>query len=143
MGGVRFLLPLVGCMARTPTTTTSILIVDDDRRLADMLAKVLAAEGHRVDTADNGRAALSQLNRREYDVVITDVRMPELDGPGLYREMERRFPDLLPRVIFITGDSTNPETQRFLSGIGARALHKPFDLDDIHRIVREVLGRRV
>jgi DNA-binding NtrC family response regulator len=129
-------------MARVPTTTTSILVVDDDRRLADMLAKILAAEGHRVDIADNGRAALTQLARRAYDVVITDVRMPELDGPGLYREMERRWPALLPRVIFITGDSTNPDTQRFLSRTGAPALHKPFDLDDIHRIVREALDRR-
>jgi DNA-binding NtrC family response regulator len=129
-------------MARTPVTASSILIVDDDRRLADMLAKILAAEGHRVDTADNGRAALSQLARRDYDVVITDVRMPELDGPGLYREMEQRWPALLSRVIFITGDSLNPDTQSFLARVGAPALHKPFDLDDIHRIVREALERR-
>lgn len=129
-------------MARTPATVSSILVVDDDRRLADMLAKVLAAEGHRVDTADNGRAALGQLARRDYDVVITDIRMPELDGFGLYREVERRWPALLPRVIFITGDSTNPDTQRRLARIGAPALHKPFDLDDVHRTVREALARR-
>jgi two-component system NtrC family sensor kinase len=68
--------------------------------------------------------------------------MPELDGPGLYRELAQRWPALLGRVIFITGDSLNPDTQRFLASIGARALHKPFDLDDIHRIVREALDRR-
>ena len=54
----------------------------------------------RWKTAVNGAVALDKLQERDYDLILSDLRMPELDGPGLYKELERRHPDLLHRIIF-------------------------------------------
>ncbi|MBI1958577.1 MAG: hypothetical protein HYS36_05035, partial [Candidatus Rokubacteria bacterium] len=58
--------------------------------------------------------------------ILSDIKMPELDGPGLYRELERRHPDLASRVIFLTGDRLAPGTAEFLGRTGAPVLTKPF-----------------
>lgn len=128
-------------MACLPTLTRVVLVVDDDRRLADIVAQVLKSEGYAVDTARDGMEALARLAQRQYDVIVTDLRMPKLDGAGLYRELGRRHPALRNRVIFITGDGSNPDTRRFLAEVGAPALHKPFDMDELRRAVGEALDR--
>lgn len=128
-------------MACLPTLTRVVLVVDDDRRLADVVAQVLKSEGYAVDTARDGMEALARLTQRQYDVIVTDFRMPKLDGAGLYRELGRRHPALRNRVIFITGDGSNPDTRRFLAEVGAPALHKPFDMDELRRTVGEALDR--
>jgi DNA-binding response OmpR family regulator len=120
-------------------TTSAILVVDDDARITRTLASLLTAEGHAVDTAPDGLTALAKLDRRPFDVVITDVRMPELDGPGLYRELARRAPTLQRRIIFITGEAPTSETQRFLDGSGAPVLYKPFDIGALGRAVDTIL----
>ncbi len=128
-------------MACLPTLTRVVLVVDDDHRLADIVAQVLKSEGYVVDTARDGMEALARLAQRQYDVIVTDLRMPKLDGAGLYRELGRRHPALRNRVIFITGDGSNPDTRRFLAEVGAPALHKPFDMDELRRAVGEALDR--
>jgi DNA-binding NtrC family response regulator len=67
----------------------SILIVDDEPGIS-LLAEILAEDDHRVETAYNGMAALDKLRDGTYDLIISDLRMPHLDGPGLYREVARR-----------------------------------------------------
>jgi DNA-binding response OmpR family regulator len=119
--------------------TAAILVVDDDNRITRTLAELLAAEGHTVDTAQDGLTALAKLDVRPFDVVITDVRMPRLDGPGLYRELARRAPALQRRIIFITGEAPTSDTRRFLAGSGAPILSKPFDIADLARAVDTVL----
>ena len=119
--------------------SAAILVVDDDSRITRTLAELLAAEGHAVDTAQDGLTALAKLDVRPFDVVITDVRMPRLDGPGLYRELARRAPALQRRIIFITGEAPTSDTRRFLDGSGAPVLSKPFDIADLARAVDTVL----
>ena len=70
----------------------TILVVDDEPSLASGLARLLRRDGHTVDTVANGRLALAQLEARAYACVLCDVRMPELDGPSLYRLLERQQP---------------------------------------------------
>jgi two-component system NtrC family sensor kinase len=123
-------------MATHPAPGGTILVVDDDRRVTQMLALLLEGEGYLVQTAGDGSEALERLAAAAFDVVITDVRMPRMDGPTLYRELGARHPRLLRRVIFITGDDMNPETRRFLAGVPAPALHKPFDMDEFLRLVQ-------
>ena len=74
-----------------------ILVVDDDARVAAALAEMLRLDGHQVDIACNGNAALEKLRERTYDAILSDMRMPGLDGPGLYRELELRHPALARR----------------------------------------------
>src|SRR5262249_37564303 len=88
-----------------PATPTAILIVDDEIGIARGLARIRHRDGHYVDPASNGREALALLQVKEYDLILCALRMPELDGPGLYHALESRRPDVLQRFIFLTGDT--------------------------------------
>jgi PAS domain S-box-containing protein len=120
-----------------------VLVVDDEPGIAGILAEVLQLDGHVVETVDNGEAALDKLALGTYELILSDIRMPELDGPSLYRELERRDPRLLQRMIFLTGDTLSPNTREFLEHTGAPCLSKPFALRDIREIVQRVLQSEV
>ncbi|MFQ5520720.1 MAG: response regulator, partial [Candidatus Methylomirabilia bacterium] len=125
--------------ALPPPRGRTILVVEDEEEMADLLAEILSADGHQVETAGDGAMALDSLRERTYEVILCDIRMPELDGPGLYRELERRHPGLRERVIFITGDELRPETREFLEATGAPRLGKPFDQEEVRRAIKQVL----
>jgi CheY-like chemotaxis protein len=117
----------------------AILIVDDEAGIMSALAYLLGRDGYVVSTASNGRVALEKLEERPYDLILCDLRMPELDGPGLYRELERRAPDLLKRMIFLTGDTLSSETSIFLKSADMPYLSKPFRAADVRRVVQQKL----
>ncbi len=117
-----------------------ILVVDDEPRMAAALADILRMGGYAVDTATSGAEALDQLDRQPYAAVLTDVRMPDLDGPGLFREIERRHPALRGRVVFITGDTARAELRELLGARGAPIIEKPIRLDEVLRVVARLLG---
>lgn len=112
----------------------SILVVDDEPDIAELLAEALRIDGHRVDTADSGAAALSRLLDRSYDLVFSDMKMPGMSGAELYDEIARRRPGLERRIIFVTGDMLNPVTRQFLDRTGAVGLSKPFQVDAVRRL---------
>ncbi len=117
-----------------------ILVVDDEPLMAQPLADALAAEGYEIDMAANGQRALEKINDRAYDLILSDLRMPELDGVGLCQELERRQPDLLQRLIFITGAIEHPDYQRFLAQTPVPVLAKPFSLSALYALTRQVLS---
>ena len=94
---------------------------------------------HRVEIASNGAEALRQLERQTYDLVVSDTKMPVMDGVELFHELERRFPALRRRIIFVTGDVLDAEKRQFLESSGAPFLTKPFDLSEVRRVVRRRL----
>jgi two-component system NtrC family sensor kinase len=120
----------------------AILVIDDERDLAEVLVEELEHDGHRVEVASNGADALSRLERHAFDLVLSDTKMPQMDGMELYREIERRFPALRRRIIFVTGDVLDPDKQRFLEETRAPFLAKPFDLADLRRLVRQTVADR-
>lgn len=128
--------------APQPIRGKTILVVDDEPRVAAVLASLLSADGHHVETAGDGAAALAKLEARSYDLILTDIRMPELDGPGLYRAVERRHPELLRRLGFLTGDTLSPETRAFLEQIEAPSLSKPFTLAEVRQVVQRALRNK-
>lgn len=125
-----------------PIRDQSILVVDDEPEIASVLADLFAIDGHRVETAPNGAVALDKLHERSYDLIVSDIRMPELDGPGLYREVASRHPALHRRFIFITGDSLNQATKEWLTKVKAPSLGKPFALEEVRHVVQEILKER-
>ena len=125
--------------APAPVGAKAILVVDDERELAEVLAEALGRDGHTVEIASNGADALRQLERHGYDLVVSDTKMPVMDGMELYRELARRFPALGKRIIFITGDVLDAEKRRFLESSGAPFLAKPFDPAEVRRLVRRLL----
>ena len=121
-------------------TSKSILVVDDESEIAAVLAEMLRRAGHRVEIAANGAMGLEMLERRGYDLILTDTKMPVLDGVEFYRALERRFPQLCRRLIFVTGDLLDPEKRSFLAATGAPCMEKPFDLDEVRRVVDRLLA---
>ena len=119
-----------------------ILVVDDEAHVAAVLAEMLAVDGHRIDVAQNGALALDRLRQGTYDLVLSDIRMPELDGLGLYQEVRRIHPEMSRRFVFLTGDRLSTETGRFLASAGAPSLSKPFHLDEVLSVVRRMLQAR-
>ena len=124
-----------------PIVGKRVLVVDDEPWIAEILTAMLTDDGHEVDTADQGLLALGMVQLRAYDLILCDIRMPELDGPSFYAELERSRPDLLGRVLFVTGNRFSPEVEEFLERTGAPSLQKPFHREDIHRLTQELLRR--
>jgi PAS domain S-box-containing protein len=123
----------------SPKEEKAILVVDDELGIASALAYLLRRSGYHVDVATNGRLALERLSGRDYDLILCDLRMPELDGPGLYREIARHRPHLVPRMIFLTGDTLSPEAREFLERAGGLRLNKPFRAAEVRRLVQQAL----
>ncbi|MBW7850966.1 MAG: response regulator [Rhodospirillales bacterium] len=149
-GGARFVvtLPLVAppvCAegeVDTPSASGGrrLLIVDDEPEIAQVLAEILSSAGHVVDVVDSGQAALDRLGDTDYDLIVSDIRMPNLDGPGLYRALLRKRPDLAARTIFITGDTLGTTAAGFLRQTRRPCIEKPFDAAEVRRVIEEALA---
>ncbi len=117
----------------------TILVVDDEPEVLSMLEEMLSTDGHRVETVTSGTLALAKLKERRYDVILSDMKMPGLDGLGLYREVERLFPEFSRRFIFMTGDALSPGIVEFLERTRAPSLAKPFVSAEAQLVVQRVL----
>jgi two-component system NtrC family sensor kinase len=118
-----------------------ILVVEDESALAQLLVESLSADGHRIETAANGAEALERIGQHRYDIIISDLKMPSMDGRQLFEEVTRLDPSLARRMIFSTGDVASRGTQDFLKRVQAPLLLKPFDLREVHRMVAELLAK--
>ncbi|PYO02996.1 MAG: hypothetical protein DMD91_02240 [Candidatus Rokuibacteriota bacterium] len=117
-----------------------VLVIDDEAEIAQMLAEILMQGGHRVDLASNGAEALNLVAASsDYDLILTDTKMPALDGVGFYRELSIRFPELCHRIIFLTGDVLDRAKRDFLESTGAPFLMKPFDVQDVRRLIHRMM----
>ncbi|HEX7364714.1 MAG TPA: PAS domain S-box protein [Dehalococcoidia bacterium] len=117
----------------------SILIVEDEPAICDVLVRVLSEDGHRVDIASSGKEALRKLKKKVYNLFIVDLKMPEMSGRQLYKIMQDKHPNTADRVVFITGDTVTPETQNFLTSTGRPYLRKPFDYKELIKMAEEIL----
>jgi hypothetical protein len=116
-----------------------VLVVEDEMLIRLALLRVLEDMGAAVDTAANGRAALTALADHSYRAIICDFKMPGMDGKQLYREAIERWPELAGRFIFCTGDTMSAETVAFVKQTGTRLLPKPFLTHDVQAALSAVL----
>jgi PAS domain S-box-containing protein len=116
-----------------------LLVVDDEPFLLEVLVEVLTEDGHQVDSARNGREGLDRVRQGSYDLIISDLKMPELDGPGFYQEVERGFPAMAPKFLFLTGDTFGPDTLEFLERSRVPTLPKPVRGPDLLEAVQRAL----
>ena len=128
----------VGPAEETIAGQRTILIVDDEAEIRETLAEILTAARHRVVTVSSGHEALERMAAEHYDVILTDIRMPDLDGRALYREIERRWPERAGRVVFVTGDTLASTLREFASESGRPVIEKPFLPSDVRSIVAEM-----
>ena len=116
-----------------------ILVVEDESSLRELIANILLLDQHEVDTVRDGAEALYRIEQRAYDLIISDLQMPNLDGPGLYTALRKRFGEALPRVIFVTGHAEADKFVPFLAETGDPVLTKPFTVEDLRTLVQWVL----
>jgi signal transduction histidine kinase len=117
-----------------------ILVVEDEGNLAEMLCEALSAKGHYVESASDGRTAKEMLLSGRFDLIISDLKMPNMGGRELYDAVFQMDPTLARRIIFSTGDTVSADTQAFFDQVGNPFLVKPFNLRDLYRIVNTALG---
>ena len=118
----------------------SALVVDDEPEVGAVLAEILRADGMLVETASDGAGAQAMLGEREVDLILTDLRMPGVDGMALHRWLVETRPELARRVVFVTGDRISTSIDIALRETGRPVLAKPFAPADVRRVVREVVG---
>ena len=131
--------------ASSETSGGRVLIIDDEPEICEVISEFLRSTGAEIAVAKNGRDGLQYLDESagggNYDVVVCDLRMPDMDGPALFAEVGRRWPHLLRRFIFVTGDLLSAASREFLDTCGRPYLEKPFLPDQVRRIVAAVMDR--
>jgi signal transduction histidine kinase/ActR/RegA family two-component response regulator len=125
-------------------TNRLVLLVEDEEPVARVVQRVLSQDGHRVLVGRDGEEALHYIHQAQqrgvpFDLVISDIRMPNMDGARLYQEITRQFPSLAAQVLFVTGDSIGSDTHQFLSEHSLPYLMKPFGLGELRSAIDSIL----
>ncbi|CAG0984943.1 MAG: PAS domain S-box protein [Rhizobiaceae bacterium] len=119
------------------------IVIDDEPEIALLLADAMEKAGYRCDMASGGSEgkAMIAADPLGYDAIVCDLRMPDLDGPALFRWLKAHHPALAERVLFVTGDALGPVSGRFLAESGRPVLEKPFTPAEVADVV-EAFPRR-
>jgi CheY-like chemotaxis protein len=124
----------------TGTTIRRILIVDDEHAVAETLADILSGAGYEIEIAGSGQIALDLLATRGFDAILSDVRMPDLDGPMLYRHLKQSHFELCRRFVLVTGDALDSSIHEFLETTQLPYIEKPFSLHKVRQVVAAVIA---
>jgi CheY-like chemotaxis protein len=114
--------------APAPTVELRVLVVDDNTVNQGVACLLLAQLGHRAEAVGNGLEAIDALSRQTYDVVLMDMRMPELDGPGATRIIRRQWPDGGPQIVAMTANASPSDRKACLDAGMDHVLTKPLTL---------------
>ena len=115
-----------------------VLVIDDDERVREALVDMLQLAGHRTDWAASGREALAKLEGGSFDLVFTDLSMPETDGWAVAREIRLRWPAV--KIVMVTGYAVPSETVTRHREIVNQVIAKPICLDDINTTLNQILA---
>jgi CheY-like chemotaxis protein len=130
-----------GAAARSATRADRggrILVVDDEPVVLDLITDALGSS-HRVETAANGREGLIKAGKESFDLILLDMKMPDMTGRQMFEALAALRPDMAGRVVFTTGDTVQEDTRRFLDSLPNPCLSKPFSLDALGAIVDRML----
>jgi CheY-like chemotaxis protein/anti-sigma regulatory factor (Ser/Thr protein kinase) len=118
-----------------PPASLRVLVVDDEAASRRVIARLLTRRGHHGDEASDGEAALRMLQGTEYDVIISDLRMPGLGGEVLLQRLRERGGGREPRLVFVTGDVSDSRSVRTLEAAGLPVLLKPVGVEALARAI--------
>ncbi|MEN9627813.1 MAG: hypothetical protein RJA10_1040, partial [Pseudomonadota bacterium] len=146
----RLSLPISGAAAPAPVAPAAgpasaepqgrVLVVDDEAEIAGLMRDVLEGAGFDVATAESGAVALELLEAARFDAIVSDVRMPDLDGAALWRAVRQQHPQLATRLLFVSGDTLSAQAREVLEATGCPSLDKPFARGDLLAAVRALLS---
>ena len=123
-----------------PHTSPRILVVDDERSMREFLGIMLTREGCDVVVAENGTQAIASLHQRAFDLLISDIRMPDCSGIDVLREAKAVQPEL-PGILMTAFSSTQTAIEALRTG-ALDYISKPFDVDEMKRVVTQALERK-
>ncbi len=115
-----------------------ILVADDEPSVREFVERALNYAGFAVTAVGDGNAALTALARQPYDLMLTDIVMPDLDGIALALKVSKDYPDM--KILMMTGYSNQKERAHNLDFLAHEVIVKPFTLEEITRRVKAVLG---
>jgi two-component system NtrC family sensor kinase len=124
-----------------PAPQARLLVVDDEADLAALMRDMLEGAGYDVATAESGAIALELLDTARFDAIVSDLRMPDMDGAALWREICAHHAALAGRLLFVTGDTLSPAAAEFFGRTGCEGLDKPFSKAELLAKVAAVLQR--
>jgi two-component system, NtrC family, response regulator PilR len=129
----------LGGTLENPTIGLRVLVVDDEKYIREIIAELLSRQENTVVTAGDGQDALGRLQQAEFDVMLSDVRMPRMDGFELLRAVKRMYPRLA--VVMMTGFSQDYNIKEAIM-LGAEGyLPKPFRHDEVQLVIRQAYER--
>lgn len=128
--------------AQGAVKSAPILLIEDEPSVTAFLRAALERRGYLVANASSGSEGLSLLNRCEFSGVISDIRMPgAVNGAEVHDWIQKNRPELCSRIILISGDTANSETQAFLARSGTPCIEKPFRVQQFMSIVEKTFGK--
>ena len=137
-------LPQAESMAGAPADDSAaaprVLVVDDEPEVAELLRELLESAGYDVATAESGAVALELLAEARFDAVISDIRMPDLDGPAFAARLKREHPALARRVLFVSGDTLSDAARDAIAALDAPTLDKPFASAEVLQALKRLLA---
>ena len=120
------------------TARPRILVVDDEQSMRDMLRIVLRRDGYDVVIAESGRQGLERLKSEPFDLLLSDIRMPGVGGREFLAGLGRERPELVPRLLFSSGDTAAPDTAALLRESGVPSIVKPLDFAQLEQVIRDI-----
>jgi PAS domain S-box-containing protein len=123
----------------TPLRGKRILVAEDDPLVLELFSRLLTQEGAQAVLAPDGERAWRILGQEEFDLIVVDLRMPNISGRELYEKVAEERPELLRRFVFATGDLARHETLAFLEKLPNRILTKPLEQETVRRVLSQAL----
>lgn len=118
-----------------------VLVVDDDPVILNLVREILTYEGHTVHLASTAQAGLNSLQHADYDVILFEIKLPDLGGEEIYSEVQKHYPAMLPRLLFLTAELIDPNIRLFLERTGSGWLAKPFSIPELVQAVANIAGK--
>jgi signal transduction histidine kinase/CheY-like chemotaxis protein len=131
---------VAGATADDGAAAPRVLVVDDEPEVAELLRELLESAGYDVATAESGAVALELLAEARFDAVISDIRMPDLDGPAFAARLKREHPALARRVLFVSGDTLSDAARDAIAALDAPTLDKPFASAEVLQALKRLLA---
>ena len=122
--------------------TCHVLVVDDEEPVANLLARLLRELGHQPTVVNSGIEALELIAREQFDLILSDVKMPGMSGFELHQTIKQTNPELAARLVFVTGDMLSAATQARIAQSGNPYIAKPFAIERLETLVRALLSQR-
>ncbi len=119
----------------------AILVVDDETSITELVGRALRKKGHQVTTVSDGEQATRMVMRQRFDLVMTDLLMPDKDGIQVITEVRRKYPEIRLLAMSGGGHITQDQYLKIAKGLGAHAiLEKPFTIEQLYEAVDKVLA---